>query len=117
MTAATETRKKKGAPAGPAAATADAPGGSRSLEIERILGLSVPVSVVLAEQPMSIESILSVTVGTIVEFDVPFDAELTLFVANHPVGKGHAVKIGENFGLRLTRIDSVGERIDALSGR
>lgn len=82
--------------------------------LKRILALEVPVAISLAEKAMSIEAILKIEVGTIVEFDVSFDAELTLFVGDQPIGRGHAVKIGENFGLRVTRIMPMDERIDAL---
>jgi flagellar motor switch/type III secretory pathway protein FliN len=85
-------------------------------EIRRILGLSVPVSVSLAERDMPIKSILSLTVGSIIEFNIPFDADLTLRVANQPIGRGQAVKVGENFGLRMTSINDVHERIEALAG-
>jgi flagellar motor switch/type III secretory pathway protein FliN len=66
---------------------------------------------------MTLESILSVTVGTILEFDVPFDGELTLHVANRSIGKGQAVKVGEKFGLRITRIHPVQARIGALGAQ
>lgn len=85
-------------------------------EVSRILKLSVPVIVVLAEREMTVEAILQVTVGTIIEFEVPFDAEFPLRVSNQTIGRGQAVKVGENFGLRVTRIDSVAHRIDALGG-
>ena len=89
----------------------------RKPEMRRILGLSVPVSVVLAQRHMPIEAILEMTAGTIVEFDVPFDSELTLEVANRPIGRGQAVKTGENFGLRIAEIGTVHERIGAMGGR
>jgi len=85
-------------------------------DLSRILRLSVPVMVVLAEQEMAIKSILEISAGTIVEFSVPFDAELELRVANQTIGRGNAIKIGENFGLRITAIDSVSRRVDAMSG-
>ena len=65
---------------------------------------------------MSVESILAVTVGSILEFDVPVDSELTLYVGNRQIGRGQAVKTGENFGVQVTRIDPVSIRIDALGG-
>ena len=89
-------------------------GSPRDPKIARILGLSVPVTATLAERDMTIESIVGISVGTIVEFDVPVDAELTLSVANHAIGKGQAVKAGENFGLCITQIDNVERRIGAL---
>jgi len=66
---------------------------------------------------MAIESIMGISVGTIVEFDVSVEAELTLYVANRPIGKGQTVKTGENFGVRITQIDTVEHRIDALAGK
>ena len=85
-------------------------------DVRRILGLSVPVTAVLAKRDMTIESILDIAAGTIIEFDVLFDSDLTLHVANRPIGSGQAVKVGENFGLRVTRIEAVRDRIDALGG-
>ncbi len=95
-------------------AAADAGRSGISPAVLRILGLSVPVSVILAERLMSVSSILAIRVGTIIEFDARYDSELTLQVADRVIGKGIAVKVGENFGLRLSSIDTVEGRIDAL---
>lgn len=93
-------------------------GGSPSMisdgELQRILGLSVPITVTLAEREMTVESILEITVGTIIEFNASFDSELILSVANQPIGLGQAIKISEHFGLRVTSVGTVRHRIDAL---
>jgi len=106
-------------PAGPGTAShpveAAAAAPARNPELQRILGLSVPLSVILAQREMSIESILTFTVGTIVEFNVPFDSPLSVYIANRPIAHGEAVKVGENFGVRINQIDSVQERIDAIA--
>lgn len=94
----------------------DAPAKSPHSELDRILGVAVPVSVALAQREMSIEAILAFSAGTIVEFNVPFDSPLTLYIANEPIARGEAVKIGENFGLRITQTDSLEHRIGALGG-
>jgi flagellar motor switch protein FliN/FliY len=83
-------------------------------EIHRILSLTVPVSATLAERDMTVGAILAINVGAIVEFDVPVDAELVLYVGNRPIGRGQAIKAGENFGVRITRIDDVEQRIGAM---
>jgi len=90
---------------------------SAPADVGRVLGLRVPVSVVLAERQMGLKSILEITTGTIIEFDVPFDAELVLCVADRRIGRGKALKVGENFGLCITKIETVQDRIDALGGR
>lgn len=100
-------------PTAPRAAT-DAGRTGITPAVQRILGLSVPVSVILAERLMSVSSILAIRAGTIIEFDARYDAELTLQVADRVIGRGIAVKVGENFGLRLSSIDTVEGRIDAL---
>lgn len=83
-------------------------------KLRNLLSLEVPVSVILAERDMDIESILKTKIGTIIEFDVSFDSDLMLHVANEQVASGQAVKIGENFGIRVTTVKSVEERLQAL---
>lgn len=92
---------------------ASVPGGA---ELRRILGLSVPVAIVLAEREMPVETLLDLKVGSIIEFDVPFDSELTFVVANQAIGYGQAVKVGENFGIRVSELGTVRSRIAALGG-
>ncbi len=65
---------------------------------------------------MPIRSIVTWTVGSIIEFDTSADSELELMVVNQSIGAGQAVKIGENFGLRISRLQSVQERIQAMGG-
>jgi flagellar motor switch protein FliN len=105
-------------PAGPAATTANHPAG-RGLRVSRrdlgrILQMRFPVIVVLAERQMELGEILRLNVGSIIEFERSAEAELALRVGNRPVGVGQAVKVGEFFGLRVTAIDSVEQRIRAL---
>ena len=85
-------------------------------DVRRILNLPVSLTVRLAERDMPVKSILAMTVGTIIEFDVSFDSEPTLHVADRTIGYGQAVKVGESFGLRLSHVGSVVERIDSLGG-
>ena len=82
----------------------------------RVMDLSVPIIVKLAERDLSIRSIVGITVGSILEFDTSADAELTMMVNNQPVARGQAVKIGENFGFRVTKIGGMKERIRAMAG-
>ncbi len=85
--------------------------------VRRILKLSVPLVVRLARRPMSVREILRIDPGTILEFDRTVDCELDLMINNCRIGSGIAVKVGENFGLRITRIGDVEQRICSLGGR
>ena len=44
------------------------------------------------------------------------DADLDLVLTNKCIGQGQAVKVGENFGLRVTDIRPVEDKISALGG-
>ena len=86
------------------------------VELRRILQLEVPVIVQLSDRYMEMADVLALNVGSVIEFDRKFDAELELVVSDRQVGLGHAVKVGENFGLRITRIGTIYDTIRALGG-
>ncbi len=86
------------------------------VELRRILQLEVPVIVQLADRYMEMADVLTLNVGSVIEFDRKFDAELELVVSDRQIGLGHAVKVGENFGLRITRIGTIYNTIRALGG-
>lgn len=82
--------------------------------LHRIEPVQVVVSVRLAQREMSIDQILNLTVGAIIEFEKPADAELDLVVHNLPIGTGNAVKCGENFGLRVIKVEPWLRRVMAM---
>lgn len=109
---ATDARPPMTSPFGATAGHApDAPGPE---SLDRLLHLQVPLSVKLAERDMPVESILQLTVGSVLEFDRSAESELELVVTDQTIGAGEAVKIGENFGLRITHIGTPDERIRAM---
>lgn len=88
----------------------------RAEDPKRILMLEVPVIVTLAERTMPLTKILTLSPGSIIEFDKPSDGLLDLMINNRCVGRGQAVKVGENFGLRVTVVGSTKSRMDAMAG-
>jgi flagellar motor switch protein FliN len=105
--------KRKQMPAGQRAVSPAS--ASRSEDPKRILRLEVPVIVTLAGRTMALSSILSLSPGSIIEFEKPSDEMLDLMINNRCIGRGQAVKVGENFGLRVTAVGTVKNRIDALA--
>ena len=109
-----------GAPAQPAPAPGQTPSrppaikGGLGEDLSRIRNLQVPVIVQLAERTMALTTIVNLNTGAILEFEKPSDSELDLMINNKCIGRGHAVKVGENFGLRVNNIGSVRQRIEAL---
>ncbi len=87
-----------------------------SRRVRQLLRLKVPVVVRLAERRMPVGEILKIVPGTILEFDRDVDRELDLMVNNHQIGAGVAVKVDEHFGLRVTRIGRMKDRLQSMTG-
>lgn len=85
-----------------------------SSDLKAILGLEVPLIVLLGERHMKLSEITSLIPGAIIELPKLADEELEVLVNNKPVGTGMPVKVGENFGVRISYIGDLRERIRAL---
>ena len=83
-------------------------------ELKRILRLHVPVIVKLGERKLAMSEVLRLGVGAIVEFGKSSDDPLELMINNKTIAVGETVKVGENFGLRITQIGDVKQIISAL---
>ena len=84
-------------------------------DIKAILQLEVPLIVQIAVRTMTVEEVTSLVPGAIIELPKPADDELELLVNNKTIGAGTAVKVGENYGLRVTYIGDLQERITAMA--
>jgi flagellar motor switch protein FliN/FliY len=85
-------------------------------ELHRLLAIEVPVIVQLGSRRLTVGEVMRFSVGAIIEFNKSADEELELLVSNKAVGKGHAVKVGENFGIKISSISPVKETIRKLGG-
>jgi flagellar motor switch protein FliN/FliY len=83
-------------------------------DIERILRLQVPVIVKLAERKLSLNEVMRLGVGAIIEFSKSSEEPLELLINNQPIGLGDAVKVGENFGLKISQIGDVRALVKAM---
>ena len=83
-------------------------------ELHRILKLEVPVIVKLAQRKLLMSEVMRLGTGAIIEFSKSNDEPLELMINNKTVGLGEAVKVGENFGLRITQIGDLKQVIGAM---
>ena len=65
---------------------------------------------------MELEQVVRLTPGSIIEFSKSADEPLTILVNNQPIGLGSAVKVGENYGIKVIRVGNVQQRFDAATG-
>ncbi len=91
-----------------------APASPSSQELRRILRLEVPIIVKLAERKLNLQEVMRLGAGAIIEFFKSSDEPLELLVNNKVVGLGEAVKVGENFGIRITQIGDVKQVVRAM---
>jgi flagellar motor switch protein FliN len=84
-------------------------------DVQTILKLKVPLLVTVGERFISVDEVLALGPGAILELERSSDSDLILMVNNKTIGTGHAVKVGENFGIKINHVDSAEDRIAALA--
>ncbi len=89
---------------------------STNHELDRILRLEVPLIVKLAERKMNLSEVMRLGTGAIIEFFKSSEQPLELLVNNKVIAVGEAVKVGENFGLRIRQVGDVKQVVQALGG-
>lgn len=82
----------------------------QALRALRILNVPVTVSVRLAERKMPLGQIVALVPGSLVPFNKSCEDLLDLFVNNYRYCKGEAIKIGENFGIKVAKVGVTEER-------
>ena len=86
-------------------------------KLERLLRMEVPVIVKLADRKLSLQEVMRFGPGAIIEFFKPNDQPLELLVNNKTIAIGETVKVGENFGIRITQIGDVKQIIESMGAR
>ncbi len=82
---------------------------------DTLLKLEVPFIVQLGTRRMSVREVTALTPGTIVELPINAEDDLKLLIKNKVIGLGRAVKVGENYGVRITFVGDLNHRIDAVA--
>lgn len=82
--------------------------------IDMLLDVDLQVSVELGRTRLQIRDILQLGPGSIVELDKQAGEPVDILVNDKPIAKGEVIIIDENFGVRLTSISSVADRIKNL---
>ena len=86
-------------------------------KIKSILSMRVPLIVKVAQKKMTMENVLRLSLGSIIQFDKDVYENIELMVSNQTIGLGQPVKIGENFGLRLLQVGDLEHTIKSLGGK
>ena len=82
--------------------------------IDRILSIKVPLIAKVAEKKMTMDRILKLKLGSMIQFDKDAYQLIELMVKNCTIGLGQPAKLGENFGLKITHIGDIADTIRSL---
>ena len=81
--------------------------------IDRILDIQVPVTVRLGQTEMSIDAVLGIANGSVIELDRLASDPVDILVRGKLIARGEVVVVDENFGVRITSILEAEERLSS----
>ena len=82
--------------------------------LSSILSLEVPLIVEIAQRRMPLAEAVNLGHGAIIEFPQASSGELRILINNKAIGTGTAVKVGENFGVRVAAVGDMTSRVESL---
>lgn len=91
-----------------------AQGKNTNWNIDLLLDVELPVSVLFGRSEMPLKDVLKLGVGSVVELDRSVNDPVTLIVNHKPVAKGEVVMVDGNYGIRILEVESTAERIRSL---
>lgn len=89
--------------------------GVRNLDI--LLDLSLMVSVELGRAQMTVKEALSLGKGSVIKLEKLAGEPADLYINGKLVARGEVVVVDENFGIRITEIIGMRERVESLGVR
>ncbi len=90
------------------------PSGESSRRLDMLLDVPLEVNVELGRTRMTIQDLLQLGPGSVIELDKVAGEALDILVNGRLVARGEAVVVNDKFGIRITDIVSPQERIQRL---
>lgn len=88
--------------------------GESSRRLDMLLDVPLEVNVELGRTRMTIQDLLQLGPGSVIELDKVAGEALDILVNGRLVARGEAVVVNDKFGIRITDIVSPQERIQRL---
>jgi flagellar motor switch protein FliN/FliY len=80
-----------------------------------LLDVQLPVSIRFGETEMLLEDVIKLGVGAVIELNSAVDDPVELVVNGRCFARGEVVTVDGFYGVRITEITSVGERIKSVN--
>ncbi len=88
--------------------------GSEEMELSFLLDIPLKITVELGRSSMTIDKLLKLTKGSVVELDHLAGEPLEIYVNNKLMARGEAVVLKEKFGVRIIDVVSPQKRVENL---
>ncbi len=82
--------------------------GTSEVPIGMLLDLSLPISIELGRTSMTVQELLRLGRGSVIQLDRLAGEPIDIFVGDRRFAEGEVVVLGEHFGVRITRIVTTG---------
>jgi flagellar motor switch protein FliN len=79
-------------------------GAGGEVPIALLLDLTLPVSIELGRTTMTVQEVLRLGRGSVIQLDRLAGEPIDIFVGDRRFAEGEVVVLGEHFGVRITRI-------------
>lgn len=81
-------------------------GGNGEVPMSMLMDLTLPVAIELGRTTMSVQEILQLGRGSVVQLERLAGEPIDIYVGDRRFAEGEVVVLGENYGVRVTRIVS-----------
>ncbi len=88
--------------------------GAQGRRLDLLLDVPLDLSVELGRARMSIQDLLNLSPGSVIELDKIAGEALDILINGRLVARGEAVVVNDKFGIRISEIVSPSERIARL---
>lgn len=88
--------------------------GGQANNIDILLDVDLPISVQLGKTSMTIQQLLEVGPGSVIELDKMVGNPVEILANDKTIAQGEVVVVDENFGVKITSLISPEERIKSL---
>jgi flagellar motor switch protein FliN len=77
---------------------------SRAASLGALIEVPMPVAIEIGRTTMTVEELLKLGVGSVVELERAVGEPVDVFVSDRKLAEGQIVVVNERFGVRITRI-------------
>jgi flagellar motor switch protein FliN/FliY len=75
-----------------------------SPSIDALLDISMPVAIEIGRASMTVQEILQLGIGSVVQLDRIVGEPVDIYVSDRKFAQGEVVVMGEHFGVRITKV-------------